>query len=156
MILIAFLQSTEDGDSTHLIRLINHDGLESAFQSLILLEVFLILVKGRCTDGTQFTTGKGWLQDIGSIHSPLTTTSTHKGVNLIDEEDDTTIGTCNLRDNTLQSFLELALILRTCHKSTHIERIEHLILQVLRHVTTHDTLCQPLDDGSLTSTRLTY
>ena len=70
MVLVALLDTTEDTDGVYLVRLIDHDGLETAFQRLILLEVLLVLVEGSSTDGSQFTTSQGWLQNVGSIMAP--------------------------------------------------------------------------------------
>ena len=76
-------------------------------------------------------------------------------MDLVDEEDDATLGLRHLVDDRLQTLLELTLILRTSDQRTHIERVELLVLQVLRHVATNDTACQSFDDGGLTRTRLT-
>ena len=76
-------------------------------------------------------------------------------MDLVDEEDDASFGLRHLVDDTLQTFLKLTLIFRTSHQRTHIERIELLVFQVLRHVTPYDTPCETFDDGGLTRTRLT-
>ena len=77
-------------------------------------------------------------------------------MDLIDEEDDTTIALGNLVDDTLQALLELTFIFGSCHQSTHVERVELLVLQILGHIASYDTSCQSLNDGGLTCTRLTY
>ena len=58
MVLVALLDTTEDTDGIYLVRLIDHDGLETTFQRLILLEVLLILVERRSTDAAQLATRK--------------------------------------------------------------------------------------------------
>ena len=156
VVLVTLLDTTEDADGIHLVRLVDHDGLESTLQCLILLEVLLILVEGGCTDGSQLATSQGWLQDVGCIHGTFATTCTYEGMNLIDEEDDVAVGVGYFLDNALQALLELTFVLSTSNECAHVERIELLVLQVLRHIATHDTLCKTLHDGGLTSTRLTY
>ena len=123
MVLIALLQATQDGNGSSLVWLIDHYFLETAFKSLVLLEVFLILVEGSGTHGTQFTTREGWLEDIGSIHCALTTSCTYESMYLIDEEDDLAIGLLYFADHVLQSFLKFAFIHSTCNKCAHIERV---------------------------------
>ena len=75
-------------------------------------------------------------------------------MNLVDEEDDAALTACHLADDALEALLELALVLRTGHQRTHVERIDLLILQILRHIATDDTACQALYDGGLTRARL--
>ena len=121
MVLVTLLQATQDADGRKLVRLVHHYGLETTLESLILLEVFLIFVKRRGTDASQFATGKSWLEDVGGIHSALAATSTDKRMNLIDEEDDATVRIGNLLDDALKTLLKLAFVLGTRNKRTHIQ-----------------------------------
>ena len=155
VVLIAFLQSTQDADGTQLVGLVDHDGLEAALQGLVLLEVLLVLVQRRGTDGTQLATCQCRLQDVGGIHGPLTATGTHQCVYLVDEQDNTPIGFRHLVDDALQALLELTLVLGTSYQGTHVKRVELLVLQVFRHVATYDTSRQSFDDGRLTRTGFT-
>ena len=155
VVLVTFLQTSQDGDGTEFIRLIHHHCLESTFERFILLKVFLVFVQGCCTNGTQFSTGERRFQDVGSIHRTLTTTGTYQRVDLIDEEDDAAFRLRHLVDDALQAFLKLTLILRTSHERTHVEGIELLVLQVLRYITPYDTTSQSFHDGGLTGTRFT-
>ena len=77
-------------------------------------------------------------------------------MDLIDEEDDVALRVGHLLDDGLQPLLKLTFIFGTSQESTHIEREELLVFQVLRHVATHDALSQTFHDGRLTRTRLTY
>ena len=130
--------------------------METTLQRLVLLEVLLVFVQRGSTDGTQLTTCQGRLQDISSIHGSLAAAGSHQRMNLVDEEDDFAFGLRHLLHNTLQSLLELTLVLRTGQQCTHVEREELLVLQVLRHVAAHDSLGETFHDGGLTRTRLTY
>ena len=134
MVLIALLQSTKDGNAVQRTWFIHHHGLESTFQGLILLEVLLVLIEGGGTNATQFATCQGRLQNIGSIHGAFTLTSTHQGVDLIDEEDDVSLGLLHLINDGLQTLLELTLVLGTSNQGTHIEGVHLLVLQVLWHI----------------------
>ena len=156
VVLILLLQSPEDGDCRQFVRLIDHHYLETTLKGLVLLEILLIFVQRRSTNGTQLTTCEGRLQEVCGIHRAFSTASTHEGVNLVDKEDYLTLRLDDGIDDTLQTLLELTLVLGTSHEGTHIEGVYLLFLKVLRHVTTHDTLCQTFGNGCLTSTRLTY
>ena len=155
VILVAFLQASQNGNGTQFVRLVNHHFLESAFQSLIFLEILLILVESCGTYGTQFTTSQCRLEDVCCIHSALSLSGAHQGVDFIDEQDNLAFGLDYLVDHRFQSFLKLTFILGTSHQRAHIERIHLFALQVLRHITAHDTLGKSLGNCSLTYTRLT-
>ena len=101
VVLILLLQSTKDRDATCLIGLLDHDHLEASLQSLILLEVLLILVEGGSTDSTQFATSQRRLEDIRSIHSALTLPCADEGVDLIDEQDNLALALGDLADDGL-------------------------------------------------------
>ena len=154
VVLILLLQSTEDGDGAGFIGLVNHDHLEAAFQGLILLEVLLILVKGRGTDGAQFTTRQSRLEDVSSIHRTFTLTSPYESVDLIDEEDDFPFALGDFADDRLETFFKFALVLRPSDEGSHIERIDLLGAEVLGDVATDDTEGQTFCDSRLTDTRL--
>ena len=156
VVLVTFLQASQNADSTQFIGLIYHHGLESALQGLILLKVFLILVQCGGTYGTQFATSQGWFQNVSGIHGTLATTCTYQGVDLVDKQDDAALGLGHLVDHTLQALLKLTFVLGTCYQCTHIQRVELLVLQVLGHIATHNTTSQSLNDGCFTCTRFTY
>ena len=156
VVLVALLQSSKDGDGAELIGLVDHHRLESALKSLVLLKVFLILVESGGTNGAQFTTSKGRLEDVGCIHGTLATAGAYQSVDLVDEQDDATVALSNLVDDALKTLLELTFIFCTCNKRAHVERVELLVLKVLGHIATNDTTGQSLNDSRFTSTRLTY
>ena len=155
MVLVTFLDTTEDTDGIYLVRFVDHDGLESTLQCLILFEVLLILVEGSGTDGSQFATCQGRFQNVGSIHGALATASAYQGMDFINEEDNLTVGIGYLLDDALESFLKFTLVFCTSHQCTHVERIELLVLQIFRHIATNDTLCKSLYDSGFTSTWFT-
>ena len=156
VVLVALLQSSQYRDGRQLVGLVHHDRLESALQGLVLLEVFLVFVQRRGTDGTQLATRQGGLQDVGGIHGALAAAGTYQRVYLVDEEDDAPVGLRHLVDDGFQSLLKLTLVLRASHQGTHVQRVELLVFQVLGHVATPYALCQPLGNGRLARARLTY
>ena len=52
-------QSTENGDGAQRVRFGYHNGLEPAFQCLVLFEVLLIFVQSSGSDAAELTTGQG-------------------------------------------------------------------------------------------------
>ena len=155
VVLIALLQSTQDTDGVGHTRLVHHHGLEPAFQSFVLLKIFLVFVEGGGTDTPQFSSGQCWLQDVGGIHGALTFARTHQGVDFIDEEDNVALALRHLVDHAFQTLLKLTLILRTGNQGAHVERIELLVLQVFRHIATQNPVGKAFHDGGLTGSWLT-
>ncbi len=149
MVLVAFLQATQDGYGALLVGFVDHHYLEPSLQCLVFLKVLLVLVERGGTDAAQVAAGQGWLEDVGGIHGTAALAGTHQGVDLVDEQDDLALGLGDLVDDRLESLLKLALILGTGNQGTHVERVDLLLLQVLGHVAAHDALCQALDDGGL-------
>ena len=128
MVLVALLQTTQNRNSRQFVRFVHHHRLKTALESLILLEILLVLIKCGSTNSTQFTSSQRRLQDVGGIHCPFATTSTYQCVNLVDKQDDATFSLRHLIDDTLQTFLKLTLVLGTSHQCTHIQREELLVL----------------------------
>ena len=114
----------------------------------------MVLVEGRCTDATQVTARQCRFQDVCGIHGTAALAGTHKGVNLVDKQDDFALSLSNLVDDRFESFLKLALILGAGNQCAHVERIDLFHLQVFGYIAAHDTLCQALNDGGFACARL--
>jgi len=99
MVFVTFFQSTQNRDGAQRIRFVDHNSLESTFQRLVLLEIFLIFVEGCSTDASQFATSQCRLQYVGSIHSPFAFASTYQCVDFVDEKDDVTFRLFHFVDN---------------------------------------------------------
>ena len=76
-------------------------------------------------------------------------------MNLIYKEDYLTGCFHYFVDDTFKSLLKLTLIFRTGNERTHIEGVDKFLLQVLRHVTAHDTMSQALRYRRLTDAGFT-
>ena len=74
---------------------------------------------------------------------------------LIDEKNNLAVALLDFSKNSLQTFLEFTSVLGTGYQCAHIQRINLLVLQAIRHIALDDTLCQTLDNCGLTYTRLT-
>ena len=73
---------------------------------------------------------------------------------LVDEEYYLTFRLYDGVYHALEPFLKLTLVLRACHEGTHIEGVNLLFLQVLRHIAAHYALRQSLGNGGLARARL--
>ena len=154
VVLVALLQAAEDRDGILLRRLIDHDLLETALEGLVLLEVLLELVERRGSDRPQLAAGECRLEDVCGIHRTRRLAGADQRVDLVDEEQDLALALHDLLHDGLQTLLELALVLRTGNQRTHVERVDHLRLQVLRDVAVDNPPCNALGDGRLADARL--
>ena len=145
---VTILESVQDLDGFADRRLLDLNRLESAFQGRILLQVLAILLEGGGTDRLQFASREHRLQDRRGINGAFGGTCTHKGVDFIDEEDDVAAALDLLQD-LLETLLEVSPITGARHKSTKIECVEILTLEVLRDVLGHDFLGEPFNDRGL-------
>ena len=152
--LVLLLEATQDRNGVLDGRLADHHGLETTCERRVLLDVLAVLVKRGRADRVQVATGECRLQDVAGVHGALGGTRAHDGVELIDEQDDLTLGLLYLLEHGLQAVLELAAVLGAGDQRAHIELDEVAVAQRARHVAGHDTLGDALDDGRLADARL--
>ena len=153
--LVLLLEATQDRNGVLDGRLADHHGLETTCERRVLLDVLAVLVKRGRADRVQVATGECRLQDVAGVHGALGGTRAHDGVELIDEQDDLTLGLLYLLEHGLQAVLELTTVLGTGDQRAHVELDEVAVAQRARHVAGYDTLGDALDDGRLADTRLT-
>ena len=110
VIFVAFLQSTQDGDSAFLIGLINHHHLEASLQGFILLKIFLVFIERGGTDAAEFASGKSRLENIGGIHRAIAFAGTHQSVNFVDKKDDIALRRSDFANHGFQSLFKFTLI----------------------------------------------
>ena len=154
MHLVTLLDAAQDRDRVLDRRLADHDRLEAALKSRVLLDVLAILAQGRRADAAQLAACKHRLQEIACVHRALSRTRADDRMHFIDEEQDLTVRLRDLVQDRLQAFLKLAAELCARNERTHVERVERLILQRFRHIARHDAACQPLDNRRLADARL--
>ena len=156
VILIAILQPAQDRDGIVGGRLVDHHLLETAFERLVLLEVFLKLVERRRADRAQFAACEGRFEDVGRIHRTRRLAGAHQRVNFVDKEQNLALRGDHLLHDGFQTLLEFALILRAGDQCAHVEREDHLRFQVFGHVAVDDPVGDSLGDGRLADTRLAH
>ena len=156
VVFVTLLQAAEDRDGVLLRRLVDHHLLETAFEGLVLLEVFLELVERRGSDGPQLAPRKGRFEDVRGIHRPRRLAGADQRVDLVDEEQYLALAGRNLLHDGFQTLLELALILGACDQRTHVQRVDDLRLQVLGHVAVDDPAGDALGDGGFADAGLAH
>ena len=102
----------------------------------------------------QVAAGERRLQDVARVHRAFRSTRTHDGVELVDEQNDATLGLLDLLEHRLQAVLELATVLGTRHERAHVKLDEVAVAQGRGHVARDDALGDALDDGRLADARL--
>ena len=154
VLLVALLETTQDGHRVLHGGLAHVHRLEAAGKRLVLLYVLAVLVERGRTDGMQLAAGQGGLQDVARVHGALCGTGPDDGVQLVDEQDDPAVGLLDLLEYGLQAILELATVLGACYEGAHVELDDVLVLDRRGNVTSYDALGEPLDDGGLAHARL--
>ena len=135
-------------------RFIHLDGLEAAFQGLVLLDILAVLGEGGGADDLDLPAGEGGFHDIGGVHGPLRVAHAHQVVQLVDEEDDVA-GAADLADEALDPLLKLAAELGACHQGSEVQQVDFLVCQAGGDFALHDVLGNALGDGRLAHARLT-
>ncbi len=84
-------------------RLGDHDGLETAFQRRVLLDIFAILVQRRRADAMQLAARQHRLEQVARIHAALGFARAHNGMQLVDEQDDAAVAGLDVVQNGFSS-----------------------------------------------------
>ena len=74
---------------------------------------------------------------------------------LINEQNDLSLTVLHILKNRFQTLLKFSSVLGTRYQCSHVQCKNLLILQSLRYITFHNTLCQTFYNCCLTYTRLT-
>ena len=149
MDLVALAQPAKDADRVFDRRLADHHRLEPPFERGVLLDVLPVLVERRRTDRVQLAAGQHRLEHVRGVHRAFRRAGADDGVQLVDEQDDLSLGLGDFLQHGLQPLLEFAAVLRTGHQRAHVERDDALVLEPFGHVLPDNPLRQPFDDGGL-------
>ena len=136
--------------------LVHHDGLETAFQRGVLLDVLAVLVQRCRAYAMQLAPCEHRFEQIARVHRAVGLARADYGVQLVDEEDDAPFALADLVQHRLQPFLELAAEFRPRDERAHIQGEDGLVLQPLRDVAAHYALRKPLHDSRLAHAGLAY
>ena len=146
--LVLGTKSLEDENSILDGRSLDLDRLEATLQGGILLDVFAVFVERRRADALEFAAAEGRLDDVGSVHGPLSGSCTDDRVELVDEEDDVLV-LADLVHDRLDPLLELAAVFRTRHHEGEVEGDDALVGEKLGYVARDNFLREALGNGGL-------
>jgi hypothetical protein len=152
--LIALLQPAQDRDRVRDGGLAHQDRLEAPLERRVLLDVLAVLVERRRADRAQLAAREHRLEQIARGHGALGRACADDRMQLVDEEDDLTLGPADLLEHRLQPLLELAAVFRAGDEGADVERPDALPLQALRDVAGDDPLREPLGDRGLADARV--
>nr|BFE70017.1 hypothetical protein GCM10020092_033180 [Actinoplanes digitatis] len=108
-----FPQTAQDRDGVLLGRLLDEHRLEAPLQRRVLLDVLAVLVQRRRADHVQFAAGEHRLEHVPGVHRTLgAAPGADDRVQLVDEQQDPSLGGLHLGQHGLEPFLELAAVLR--------------------------------------------
>ena len=82
---VALAQAAQNGDGVFDAGLVDHDGLEAAFERGVFLDVFAVFVEGGRADAVEFATGEHGLEHIAGVHRAFGLAGADHGVNLVDK-----------------------------------------------------------------------
>ena len=153
--LVAFLQSTENGNGIFYCRLIHHNRLEPTFQSSIFFNIFPVLIQSSGANTVELSSCQHRFQHISCIHSSIGLPCPYDQMQLINEQDNLSFAFLYFFQNGFQPFLKLASVFGPCYQGTHIQCKNLLIFQTVRHISLNDPLGQSLNGCCLTYSRFT-
>src|SRR5687767_8442767 len=109
---VSLFETTQNGDCLRNTWFLDHDLLESSFESSVLLDVLAVLGEGRSTDTMELTTSEHGLEQVGSVHATLARrASAHQEVDFVDEQHDHLLRLFNFLQDALHALLEFAAVL---------------------------------------------
>ena len=112
MQLVFLLDAAQDRDGVLDRRLAHEHRLEPPRQRRVLLDVLAVLVERGGADAVQRAARQLRLDQVRSIHRAFGAAGAHQVVQLVDEQDDLSLGRLDLLQHGLQPLLELAAIFR--------------------------------------------
>ena len=116
---------------------------------MVFLEDAAIFLVGRRADAADLTIGEHGLDEVRSVHDAAGGRArANDRMDLIDEEDGARLF-LQLRDDTLQTLLEIAAIFRAGDQRAHVERIDGAVGEHLRHLALDDESRQAFGDRGL-------
>ena len=146
---IAFLQTAENGNCVFDGRLIHHHRLESALQRRVLFNVLPVLVQRRGADAVQLASCQHRLEEVARVHASLRFARTDDRVQLIDEQNNLSLGFLYFVQYGLQTFLKFAPVLGPGNQGAHIQGENRFVFQAFRNVTAHNALSKAFRNGGL-------
>ena len=153
VLFIVDADALDDFDGVQQRRFLDLDGLKTALQRGILLDILAILGKRRCADDLHLPAGQRGLHDVGGVHRAVGVARADDGVDLINKQDDVA-RSLDLADEALDTLLKLAAELGACDEGRHVEQVNFLVLQTRGDLALGNALGDALGNRSLADTGL--
>ena len=150
---ISFLQATQDGNGILHRWFADQNRLETAFQSGVFFHILSVFIQGCRTDAVQFPPCQHRLQKVPCVHGAVCFACPHNGMQFIDEKNDFPFAFLHFVEDCLQPFFKFPAKFRPGNEGPHIQRENRLVLQAVGHILFHDSLGQPLRNGSFANAR---
>jgi hypothetical protein len=147
--LVLLLEAPEDRDGVLEARLAYVHGLETALQRAVLLDSFAVLGERRRPNHPEFSAREHGLEDVPGVDGALGPARADDRVELVDEEDDASLGRLHLLQHSLEALLELPAVCGPGDKRAHGDADDAAVLEGLGHVSGDDALGEALDDRRL-------
>src|SRR5437879_13750013 len=109
---VALLRAAQDGDRVFYRWLAHVDGLKTAFQRRVFLDVLAVFVERSSANGTQLATGQGGLQHVGRVNGAFSGARADQRMQFVDEEEDLSYRVSDFLPHGCQLGCKLAAILR--------------------------------------------
>src|SRR5690606_31871529 len=120
MCFIFFLNTPQNRHGTFGIRFVHHYFLESTFECLVLLEIFLVFVQSGCPDCSQLTASQCRFKNICRVHCSSAATGTHQCMNFVNKQNNLSFGRSYFFDHCFQTFFKFSFVFRSGNQSSHI------------------------------------
>ena len=105
---VPFTETAKDGDGVLDGGFGYGDGLETAFEGCVFLDIFTILVEGGGADAVQFPSGEHGFEHIASVHGAFGFACTNDGMDFIDKKNDGSLGLDHLVEDGFEALFEFA------------------------------------------------
>src|SRR3989338_5664926 len=123
--------------------------LKSARQRGVFLNVLLVFLERRRSDSAKLPARQRRLQHVGSVQRPLRRTGPDNRVNLVNEEDDPSLGPLNLFHNVFEPLLKLAAILGASDQKAQIKRDQFFLFERFGNLALCHAQRKPLHNSGL-------
>mmetsp|Transcript_7605 Transcript_7605/g.19920 ORF Transcript_7605/g.19920 Transcript_7605/m.19920 type:complete len:592 (-) Transcript_7605:365-2140(-) len=160
-VLVDITQPVHDCDRLLLRRLTYIDGLESARERGILLDVLAVLAHRRHANAREFASCEARLEQICKVHATATATTPSRGtsaaddgVDLVNRENDLALRLFQLLEQRGDAVLQLAALLGARHEARNVKRENSLPLEEFCAHVVGNRACESLDDRRLAHTRI--
>ncbi len=151
--LVLLLEPAQDRDGVVEARLAHVDGLEPALERAVGLDVLAVLGERRRADHAELAAREHRLEDVARVDGTLGAAGADDGVELVDEQDDASLGLLDLLEDGLEALLELAAVRGARDERAHGDRHDAAVAEALRDVAGDDALGESLDDRGLARRR---